>query len=316
MNKFKIIAKILNGSHLYGMATEESDLDYKGIYLPSKEEYDFFKEKNRFKCKCLNRNTNKDPNKRNTKDDIDYEIFSLIYFIRLAIDGQTVAIDMVHAPKSHVLVNSDIWSQIVSERHKLYSKSMNAFVHYARNQAAKYGIKGSRLDACKEVIDILAKFPRGTRLKKVWGQLPNNDHQYFIEDSPAGLKQYMVVGKTIQETMRVEYCHEFLAKFYDEYGERAKQAQENKGIDWKAISHALRACYEIREIVETGTLNFPLVQANYLRQVKLGKHKYPEVAEILENEMEKTEKLITESNLPEKADKEYWFKFLDNIYKM
>jgi predicted nucleotidyltransferase len=33
-----LIVKTIFGSRLYGTNNEESDLDYKGIYLPTKEE--------------------------------------------------------------------------------------------------------------------------------------------------------------------------------------------------------------------------------------------------------------------------------------
>jgi hypothetical protein len=42
-------------------------------------------------------------------------------------------------------------------------------------------------------------------------------------------------------------------KFYDDYGHRAKLASENKNVDWKAISHALRAAIQTKEILTTGS---------------------------------------------------------------
>ena len=49
-----LICKIMHGSHLYGTNTENSDLDYKGIYLPSKKEYFTQQVK-----KCIDHSTNK-----------------------------------------------------------------------------------------------------------------------------------------------------------------------------------------------------------------------------------------------------------------
>jgi predicted nucleotidyltransferase len=34
----RIIVKMKFGAHLYGTATSDSDLDYKGIFLPTKEQ--------------------------------------------------------------------------------------------------------------------------------------------------------------------------------------------------------------------------------------------------------------------------------------
>lgn len=34
----RTIVRIIYGSHLYGLSTPESDRDFKGIFMPSKEE--------------------------------------------------------------------------------------------------------------------------------------------------------------------------------------------------------------------------------------------------------------------------------------
>ena len=83
MESLRIIAKMKFGSHLYGTATENSDLDYKGIYLPTKEQILL----NRFK-KSHNIQTKKGSSAKNTSDDIDIEFYSLQYFIKLACEGQ------------------------------------------------------------------------------------------------------------------------------------------------------------------------------------------------------------------------------------
>lgn len=101
------IVKMLFGSHLYGTDTEESDKDYKGIFLPPFEDCVLNKIP-----KSLNKSTSGKDSK-NTKDDIDEEIFSLQYFIKLACEGQTVAIDMLHAPDEMIIETSDIWKELI-----------------------------------------------------------------------------------------------------------------------------------------------------------------------------------------------------------
>jgi hypothetical protein len=94
---------------------------------------------------------------RNTKNDVDTELYSLHYFIKLACDGQTVAMDMLHAPESMILKKSKIWDQIVENKQKFYTKNLKSFIDYARRQASKYGIKGSRINAALQVLEILKK---------------------------------------------------------------------------------------------------------------------------------------------------------------
>lgn len=83
-----LIMKCLFGSHLYLLNTPNSDKDYKGIYLPEKRELLLGNY-----AKQISQSTGDDKSK-NTKDDVDVEIFSLPYFIELACKGETVALDI------------------------------------------------------------------------------------------------------------------------------------------------------------------------------------------------------------------------------
>ncbi len=68
------IVKMKFGSHLYGTATEKSDLDFKGIFLPSNREILLGKIP-----KSIKYDTGNDHSK-NSPEDIDEEIYSLHYF--------------------------------------------------------------------------------------------------------------------------------------------------------------------------------------------------------------------------------------------
>jgi len=189
------------GSHLYGTDTPESDTDYKGIFLPTRDEVLLGRIPRHF-----GETTGNDRSK-NTKDDTDIELFSLHEFIKLACEGQTIALDMLHAPVDKWIDSTIIWSDIVHDREKFYTKNLKAFVGYARRQAAKYGIKGSRLDAAKAVLDLFEpiKDPTlGWRVEDIWKNLPLNEHCHIVEESPNGVKQYQVCGRTLQSLMVLE----------------------------------------------------------------------------------------------------------------
>lgn len=79
------ICKILFGSYLYGTNNENSDKDYKGIFLPDWKGCVLNKIPNSFNF------TTGSNDSKNSKDDVDEEIYSLQYFIKLACEGQTVA---------------------------------------------------------------------------------------------------------------------------------------------------------------------------------------------------------------------------------
>lgn len=300
-----LIVKMKFGSHLYGTNAENSDVDYKGVFIPSKREILL----NQIP-KCRSFSTGNDFIK-NSPDDVDEEIYSLHYFIKLACDGQTVAIDMLHAPEDMLVVSSDIWKEIVSQKERFYTKNLNSFVNYTRRQASKYGIKGSRLNAALQVLNVLKSNDPESRLRDVWHQLPRNEYCHDIGIDPNGMRQYQVCGKTFQESSSVGYVLPIMNKFYDDYGHRAKLAAKNKNIDWKAISHALRAAIQTKEILTTGTIKFPLKDGPFLLDVKSGLLDYAgEVAPVLESLMDEVEKLVNDSELPDKVDVEYWDNFI------
>lgn len=300
-----LIVKMKFGAHLYGTATESSDLDYKGVFMPSREEILLGRIP---KCRAF---TTGDSITKNKAADVDEEIYSLHYFIHLACEGQTVALDMLHAPEWAWIAYSDIWREIVAQRHRFYTKGLKAFVAYAQRQAAKYGLRGSRLNAAALVLDLLQRYPADTRLRQVWDQLPRAAHCFDMGASPTGLRQYQVCGKVFQESVAVGHVIPVLQKFSADYGQRARQAAENKSIDWKAVSHALRAAIQVREILTLHTIRYPLADAPFLMAVKAGRRDYAtQVAPALEQLMEEVTELLERSDLPEHPDKSYWERFI------
>ncbi len=301
----QLIVKMIFGSHLYGTSTSESDTDYKGVFLPCKEDILLGRIP-----KSSHLSTGDDFS-RNTNHDVDIEFYSLHYFIKLACQGQTVAMDMLHAPEAMILENSPIWQTIVNNRERFYSKNLKAFIRYARSQASKYGVKGSRLNAVNQVLALLKQYDGDLKMRVIWEQLPRIEHCYDVPPDPNGMRQYQVCGKSFQESATISYVVPILEKFASEYGHRANLAAQNKNVDWKAISHALRAAYQIKEILSRNTLTFPLTQAPFLKAVKLGRADFQtEAGPVLEALMDEIEKLCAQSRLPGKADTEFWDRFI------
>jgi hypothetical protein len=219
--------------------------------------------------------------------------------------------DMLHAPDSMILEKSKIWEEIVKNKQKFYTKNLKSFIDYARRQASKYGIKGSRINAALQVLEILKKEDPSKKMKEVWSRLPRIEHCYDVAPDPNGMRQYQVCGKSFQESAAIGYVLPIIEKFYDDYGRRAKLAAENRNIDWKAVSHALRAAFQTKEILTESTINFPLRNADFLRKVKQGKLDYlSEVGPLLETLMEEVESLSLTSSLPEAVDRKFWDNYI------
>lgn len=299
------VVKMIFGSHLYGTATEESDMDYKGIFASTQDS-----------PKSVNESTNLSHNK-NSANDVDMEWYSLHYFIKLACEGQTVALDMLHAPDWALIETSPTWEFIVANRERFYTRNLDAFVGYARKQASKYGVKGSRLAAARAVIEFLEAIPdKKQRMVSVWNELPKGEHIFkdALLEGTHQVHHYQVCGRNYQSTARIEYVLGLVQTFFDQYGERAKQAEKNDNVDWKAISHAMRAALQVKELLTEKNITFPLKEAELLSQVKQGRLDYKTQAEpYLEALMEAVEELSAQSNLPEQADLDFWNAFLDEI---
>lgn len=325
----KTVAKILFGSNLYGTNTPESDTDYKEIYIPDSKSLVMGNAKNH-----MSNNTSAEGMK-NTASDIDHELFSLKYFIGLGMEGETVALDMIHAPADKVL-HSDlphVWEALQANREKFYTTDMKSYFGYVRKQAAKYGVKGSRMAALRQVVDVLKSTDdyvyvemeplAGTKTVRVFDikhKLPVNEFCEWVVDTnqKAGCQDfYVVLGRKFQMTISVEEMKRSLYKLWEEYGERARLAEQNNGIDWKSLSHALRGGYQLQEIYQTGDLIYPLKDAEHIKDVKAGRITFKAVQEELEDVVSSVEILAEQARkngMRQKADAGFWNSFIEDVY--
>lgn len=306
-----LIVKSIFGSHLYGMNNENSDIDYKGIYLPTKSE-----------CylnsisKSINNSTGDDKTK-NGAGDIDEEIYSLQYFMRLASKGEMIVIDMIHTPEQFIIEQSDIWAKLRAKKDMFYSKSLHGYLGYIKKQTSKYGIKGDRLNAMEEVKKYLEQFPKLIRMKEVWDNLPVNKYSYEAENpNNVNIRMYECCGRKFHETVTVEYALDVIDKLYAGYGARAQKAKNNEGIDWKAVSHAFRAGYQLIEIYKTKNLIYPLESAEYLKDIKEGKLHYQNdnLAQKLDDILDEVQVLADVSGFPKKVNPKLINNFILQCY--
>lgn len=303
------------GSHLYGLNTPKSDTDYAGIFLPTPREILLHNYP-----KTLRYNSNP-ANTKNTQDDVDETMYALPYFIELALKGETIAIDMLHCEKP--IMSNFIWNDLRANRTKFYSKDMKAFIGYVKRQAAKYGIKGSRINDIKATLKILRKYYLVDPNIKVFSVIPeikasNFEHVTIENQTEPDFKTFIVInGKKYQDTVGAEHLIGVLEKVLHNYGARAKLAANNEGIDWKAVSHALRAGYQCRDIFQKGDFKYPLEETDFLLKVKQGELNFLDnVQPILEDLVKEVETLADTSDLPEKADKDFWDSWLITTYRV
>jgi hypothetical protein len=102
-----------------------------------------------------------------------------------------------------------------------------------------------------------------------------------------------------------------LENFINRYGDRAKLAELNEGVDWKAVSHAFRAAYQVKHILLDGGYTYPLPETPFIKLVKSGTLSFMnEVGPKLEELMEELEVLSEKSDLPKHTDRKFWDEWL------
>lgn len=312
----KVIFKTVFGSHLYGTATEKSDKDFKAIFISDLQDIILSKDK-----KTIQENTKNGSQfgVRNTSDDVDCEYIELRKFIKDALAGQTYAIDMLFSNPILWVEYSKEWIDIVANRHRFLSRDVAPFIGYCRQQAGKYGLKGSRLAELTRVIDYLKERPGKDFLIDHIDGLSLSEYiqryKSMAKGTPDREEEFLdVLGKKFQMNTMIHKVLYSLEKVNAVYGDRAKQAANNDGVDWKAMSHAFRCCYQLLELAETHQIKFPLVEAEFLTKVKNGEYQYNQLGDSLYELMERSKKAIEQSTLPEKPDFDFWDGFIINIY--
>jgi hypothetical protein len=285
IKKEQIVILSVAGSNMYGTATHKSDRDYLGVFLPTREDVLMNRVKKQIHLP--------------KESGLDLQMWSIYYFLKLALQGETMAIDLLHAPYDcWVYYNPDLWDVFRYNKHMFYTKEMKAFVGYARKQAAKYGVKGNRIETLQQVLNFLHRVPVFSRLHDIWDDLPELDHVHFLEQDN-GLRLYQVCGTKFQETVTVKYIIDHLTNTLQSYGDRAMKAANNEGIDWKAFSHAIRAANQVFDILTEGEYKYPLRNAKFIRMVKEGQIDYAMAEAVLTDYMDEIEKLMETSTLPE-----------------
>lgn len=322
----KILIKAMAGSHLFGTNTPKSDKDYKGVYLPSERELllGSYKE-------TIQQSTGNDSSK-NSQDDVDVELYSLKKFLKMVDKGDTAALELLFTPHEMIIEKDPMWDFILERRDQLLSKQVNAMIGYARQQANKYGIKGSRMGELNNIIKVLKNIEKeikdyihnsfpNPKFKHAWLDIveavKDFEHVHVItlqtsknmenEETPA----LDILGKKFDYHCTFAHVLQILKKIYKNYGQRAREAKNNNGVDWKALSHALRVMFQGQELLKDGYITLPLKleERDLVMRIKKGDLDYKLVQPIIENNLIELEKAVDNSKLPEKVSKE----ILDDI---
>lgn len=310
----RTLVRMKFGSHLYGTDTPQSDLDFKSLFIPESRDILLQRVKHTVATK-----RSKSDGEKNYAGEVDEEAYALHRYMQLIAEGQTVSLDMLFAHDGVIISRSGCWDTITANRHRLLTKKSAAFVGYCRTQANKYGIRGSRVAAARAAGAMFGaaveRLGTTTKVEEIAPELERfvaeNEHSALVPLSAVGRGDARVVmhfeccNKKVPYTVTLKMARELFSRVYAEYGDRARKAETNVGIDWKALSHAVRVAREAMELLTTGMITFPLPYAAHILKVKTGALAYDAVAAEIEELLESVEAASLTSTLPDRPDMEW-----------
>lgn len=318
----RTIVRIKFGSHLYGTSTPASDLDFKSVFVPDARSILLQRAKG-----SMNDHRPKAEREKNYAGEVDEERFSVQRFLALVAEGQTVALDVLFAPEWAMTGESgQEWTEIIANRQRLLTRRSAAFLGYARQQANKYGIKGSRVAAARNSLALLdaamEKHGSVAKLQEVEAEVlalaAASEHMAIIEDTtPHGQKVYLwdVCNRKMPLTASIKNARDIMGRLVSEYGKRALMAETQQGIDWKALSHAVRVGNQAIELLQTGFVTFPLPNAAHVLSIKRGERLYQDVAAEIEELLIAVEAAAEVSSLPDEPDMAWIDDFVAHVHR-
>jgi len=301
-----------HGAHLYGTDTPASDFDIKGVFVPDARDILLQRVQDTVRI-----SPEKSADQRNLPGDVDHEVFSLQRYLDLLAEGQSMALDMLFAPDAAMTrPPAPLWREIQANAPRLVSRRASVFLRYCRQQANKYGLKGSRVAVARCALAVLrgAEARLGSTAKLGLAALEIaeiaglGEHTALIDLPTADgalLAHLDVCGKRMPLTITIKSAREIIERLVDTYGQRALRAARNDGVDWKALSHAMRVGRQAVELFTTGRIIFPLRCADELLAIKRGGIAYADVAARIEQLLHEVEAAAAASCLPDAPDQAY-----------
>jgi len=312
----QVVYITMYGSKLYGTDNPNSDTDYKGIFIPHKKDVLLKRD-----IEHYNFNSNEN-NTKNSKEDIDLQLFSIYKFFSLLKKGETGAIDILFSMfrEDTQVYHDPSFTRLMKENYKkFYNRNLHSFVGYCVGQSKVYNVRGERfneLHAFVNYFNALVKEQGANKLETMFPQIdqlfeehPYKYINYVMADTARGSGevkqgQYVeVLGKRFLGTVTVAYFSEKITEMEEQFGNRARASA--KGVDFKALSHAVRVIDEVEELIDEAFITFPLKNRVYITSVKEGNEKLEDVMAYIDGKLTVVQKKLELSTLPERSDEAF-----------
>lgn len=261
--KIKILMISEYGSKLYKTDTPNSDTDYKGIFIPINSK-DIILHKY---PQTIDLDTSKD---KNTKDDIDFTLYSLEHYFKNLNECQTWALELLFS--NSLIHNTREWDTLKSL--DLVTYNMKATLAYVKSQYYKYANKSKRYEDIMNILNL--GYSNSTLLKEI-PEISKYSFRIF-----KNLKVYTIANLEFTETIKFGQLKKTLNHHLNNLSHRSIEAAQNNGIDWKATHHAIRILTQTKLLLQNGSFSYPLPNNDYLMKIKFGKINFEECSQEFE----------------------------------
>lgn len=285
---FKLIFSCIAGSHLYGTNTENSDVDERGVFIPSKEYFLGFAHKvEQFE---------------NKTQDITY--YDIRKFLALAIDSNPNIIELLFVPPNKINYASNEWHEIINHRELFLSKKARyTFSGYAVSQLKRIQLHRSWLlnPPKKQTTRSDFGLPEDRTL------VTKEQLNAYIELDSQGKE--MMLSIDVLRVLEREKVFQNANKHWDQYQtwkntrnpDRAV-LEEKHGYDTKFALHLVRLISEGEELLLQKHITFPRPDFEYLLNIKNGDLSYEQLMDKISDVDTKFDILMKKSTLPTKPD--------------
>jgi uncharacterized protein len=316
-----VLFQCVAGSHAYGLASEESDIDHRGVFIAEKDSFlrgDFPEDVS-----------------NETNDDVLYEVGK---FIRLLAKSNPTVIELIAMPPDSIQKGSD-WMASIDHSKVLSKQCKDSFAGYALSQIRKARkIKGlinfPNEDNPKTALDFLDLLGSvGIETFAEWRTLHPDRNPGFVKEGnfvqivelsnaqdlsdeegelifqdSKGLP--ILVWASLRETEWKAYL-----KSYRAYWKWQHLVKEGSPVladyNTKNMMHAFRLVYMGIELARTGKLNVRRTNdREFLMNIRKLQFTYEELVIKLEKSLLEMNQAFAKSSLREFPDENYLSDFL------
>ena len=321
-----IVFECLSGSHAYGLATPESDVDIKGVFILPEEDY--------FGLNYVEQVSNE------TNDIVYYELGR---FIELLSKSNPNILELLYTPEDSIRKIHPVFER-VRALNVLSKQCKDSFGGYAMTQVRKAkGLNKKILNPVekdrKGILDFcfvayeqgsipvteflqmhhldqakcgLSKIPHMHEMYGLYYGEPSfkgiakkeNANEVSLSSVPKGIQPLAMMS--FNKSAYSKYCKDY--KEYWEWVEKRNDTRyqntldHGKNYDAKNMMHTIRLLTMCEEIGLSGILNVRRQDGDYLLSIKRGEFLYSELVELAETKIDLIDEAYEKSSLPDEPD--------------